>query len=287
MKKTLAGAGLGAAAWLWAPAVWACGPHEAYAEDPSMWSLLGPVMLLLGLPAVMFSVMVPSPLSLKQRAKLWPIQLGGALLGLVMLVTLAFKERRAWTDKVEETIRRKVSLEALHQSWRAFAHELPDTYRAVMGLASAAALGATMFMWGWTVASPEVTWGQGWVMPVTFVADTVLTFVGVRWMMRRVGFHLASGLMDVHGGISRFIHVLFRGTLMGSAAGWFMGALFGLSSGVQTMAMLDASPRVVPVIMLFYGFSALMMGAVTAAIMGMCVLAVHKPPRGLLAAPVR
>jgi hypothetical protein len=283
--KSVGTGALGAAGMLWAPVALAC-PGAGYQQEAAVtaWDMAGPVALLLGIPATVFALLVPSPLGLGQRAKLWPIQLWAGVLSVLMVFTLAFRERAAWQNKVEEAIRVKLSLEGLTASWKAFAHDLPDVYRSVMGLASAAAVGATMFMWGWTVASPHVTWGEGLQVPVTFLADSVLVFFGVRWMMRRVGFHLAAGLMDVRGTLARLAHVLFRGTLMGASAGWLMGTLFGLSSGIQTVAILDMDVRGISQLMVGYGLTTLVLGVMLTAVMAVTVLAVHKAPRGLLKA---
>ena len=259
---------------------WACPGYASH--EPSAWYTAVPVLMLLGVTSTVWALLVPSPLRLKDRRKLWSLVAAGTVLGMVQLVTGAWRERRMWRAKVEESIRQKIGLEGLLPSWRALALRMPDTFRSVMALATTAAVAATMFMWGWTVATPYVTWGEGWALPVTFTADTVLTFVVVRWMIRRVGFHLAAGLVDVQGVVARICSVVFRGSLMGAAGGWLFGSLFGLSSGIQTVSLLDVPAFRILQIMLYYGMCSLVLGAALGAVTGLSVLATWRRPRALL-----
>jgi hypothetical protein len=277
---------VGVALLAWGQDVMACPPHVRQASPGGMgmpWNLLFLVVLFMGVPALLFRTLAPSPLPAAQDFKLWRLRIWTSVLGAVLVFTSAVKERRAFARRVAEVVRQAIMSDGASQAWKAWASRAPNLFHRVLNVANVGALLAVVGMWTWTVVDPSVTWGKGAEIPVSFLADTVLTYVAARFLLSRVGMHLAQGMMEGDV-VTQLGRTLFKSVLLGGAAGWVGGALFGLSSGVQTFAMIpDATVTVVPFLTGWYGIHMCLMGSVLGTFLAGALLWPRRPePRGLL-----
>jgi len=175
----------------------ACPPrYHAESSGSSPWNLAIPLLLFLGIPALFFKLVAPSPLPLSEERKLFPLKVWSAVLGTFLLATLAFKERRTYLHKVGELLRQKIMFEGRFSSWRTWAKDQPRAFHRVLGMSEVLAATAVVGMWTWTVMDPGQTWGTGLEIPITFTLDTVLIWVCVRSFYRRVGFHLGVASLE-------------------------------------------------------------------------------------------
>jgi len=255
----------------------ACPPrYHAESSGSSPWNLAIPLLLFLGIPALFFKLVAPSPLPLSEERKLFPLKVWSAVLGTFLLATLAFKERRTYLHKVGELLRQKIMFEGRFSSWRTWAKDQPRAFHRVLGMSEVLAATAVVGMWTWTVMDPGQTWGTGLEIPITFTLDTVLIWVCVRSFYRRVGFHLGVASLEP-GRIMRGFTMVLRAGAMGSAAGLLTGVLFGLSCGVQTLALIPAAKQEVLLLApLLFGFYAMLAGVVGALAMALSLALPYK-----------
>jgi hypothetical protein len=230
------------------------------------------MMVLLGIPAVAFKLLAPSPLAPSVERPLWRLRFWGAALSVFLFVTMAFQERRLWMLRTSEAYRKKVWLDGISEGWRAFAKACGHVFPRVTALSHAAAILAVLGMWIWTGTDPHVTWGQGLEVPVTFLMDTVLLYGVVRWAMNRIGLHLARTL-SLGELVERGVATVLRAISLGLVGGWLVGAVFGLSSAFQTAALIPHARLVHVVLALpaLYGMSTAVWGVVFSLAMALCL----------------
>lgn len=242
--------------------VLACPPMRSSTADWSVGELIFPLLLLLGVPALVFRTLAPPPLSFAESRKLWPLRAWSAALSAFLLLTLSFRHWRQYVGKVADTVRQRVVFEGRTSAFKGLAKDVPWSFTRAWVLSGITAALGTIGMWAWTMTDPDVSWGQGWQIPVLFTVDTLLTFFTVRWLTLRVCLHTAHSLVGPPSW-SRGVVMAVRAGVLGGAAGWLWGALFGLSSGIQTyLCVAYTRVDVVPLLTGWYGIHTLLLGGV-------------------------
>jgi hypothetical protein len=248
-----------------APA-WGCPPLGYHDGGFSPFWLALPLFFIVALPSAILQALAPPMVPWAKRRGTWPLAAWATVLGAFLLLTGAGRDWRRYGRRVAEAVRTSVMVDGATPAYRKLAQEAPWVFWSTPALASTLASVAVVAMWVWTLVTPDVTWGTGLEVPLTFTADTVLTWVAVRWLVARIAPHVGLAL-TAPASVARGAQAVLRAGFLGGVAGWVWGALFGLSSGVQTYFLMGHTKTdVIPLLAGWYAAHAGLIGVGVGAV---------------------